>query len=1009
MIDNGIWIIAIEVVDTGGGLGTTETSVIVDGQLKLGRYHITYQDLAVPVGGIPIQVLRTYDTLNKDHVGDFGNGWTLDVSDFRVQINRPLGDGGWERYACGGGIIFVNYCFRTSRSHYVTVTWPDGRTETFDFTPRGLTSFFGAGAIASYTPRAAATSTLEPAGGANLGWTGDGNLYNDPFTPGTLYDPDRFVLVANDGTRYTLDRNDGLIQAEDRNGNTVTIDDLGIHSSNGPDIDFTRDGLGRITSATGPDNEAAVYGYTPAGDLDSVTDPNNHETSFDYVDHALTQITDALGNPFQRLEYEDGRLVAVVDANNNRTEITTSVGSRTQTVTSPDGRQITLSSFDQRGNETARDDIFDGTHHISSRTYSDDGRDLVTSRTDPNNHTWTADYDDHGHLAAFTDAKGQTATLEYDDYGSPTAVVDENGGTVTFDYDTRGNLTTLTDPVGRHRTWTYNSRGDTLTQSDDLDLRRTWTYTSAGRVASMVDALGTTTYGYDSAGRLTSEQRPEGAVTYSYDDGGRMLTMVDPSGTTTYGYDNAGRVTSSAAAAGTITYGYRPDGRRQTMTTPHSTTSYDYDPAGRLSTLTDTLAGVVTFTHSYGGIDTITRPNGVTTDNTYDLAGRLTSIDHAGPSGLIDYFDYSLDPNGNPTTIQSTDGTETYTLDDLDRLTAVTYPSGDTETFAYNPAGDRTESSLNGDATSYEYDAAGRLDTLTSPSGTVDFTWDGNGNLSSTSEGDAYTWTSRNMMATASVGTVVQTYQYDAAGIRVAVDGDAWLWDRNVGLPQLLSDGSSTFLPGLEQRDGGASLWTLTDALGSTRAVSDATGAVTGSADYTVFGTPRSPSGVASRTSFAGEVADPTGLLHLRARQYDPTTGTFLSADSMQLSGPGTQGMSRYGYALGSPASLTDPSGKSVLLEAASLIAPLGPAAARADEEQQGWLDALREELCPEDIEALYLAAMTVVAADLVLLPMHMAEWTNLRGGAVALAAALGIYGALTFSFAAAGFWATQC
>ncbi len=792
VIDNGIWIIAIEVVDTGGGLGTTETSVVVDGQLKLGRYHITYQDLAVPVGGIPIQVLRTYDTLNKDQVGDFGNGWTLDVSDFRVQINRPLGDGGWERYGCGGGIIFVSYCFRTSRSHYVTVTWPDGRTETFDFTPKGLSSFFGAGAIASYTPRPAATSTLEPAGGANLGWTGDGNLYDDPFTPGTLYDPDRFVLVAKDGTRYTLDRNDGLIEAEDRNGNTVTIDDLGIHSSNGPDIEFTRDGLGRITAATGPDNESVIYDYTPGGDLDTVTDQNGHTTSFEYVDHALAQITDPLGNPYQRLEYSpDGRLEAITDANNNRTEITTDVGARTESVTSPDGRQITLSTFDERGNATSRDDIFDGDHHLSTWTYSTDDRDQIMTRTDPNLHTWTADYTAEGDLDSFTDAIGHSTTIEYDDFGQPLTMVDELEGSTNLAYDTRGNLVSVVDPEGRERSWTYNGRGDVLTESDELGLRRTWTYTSAGRVSSMIDALGSTTYGYDASGRVTSEQRPEGQVNYVYDDGGQLLSMLDPSGLTAFAYDNAGRITSVGSAAGTVSYAYRPDGRRQSMTTPDAVSTYDYDAAGRVTTIADTIAGTVALTHTWGGIDTVTRPNGVTTDNSYDQAGRLTRIDHASTSGPIDFFEYTLDPSGTPTSMTSTDGTESYTYDDLNRLTAVAYPDGGTETYSYNSAGDRTASTLDGDLTTYAYDSAGRLSTVTTPAGTIGYTWDGNGNLISTTEGGSYTWTSQNMMASATVGTISQSYEYDAAGLRVGVDGDDWLWDRLAGLPTLLHDDST--------------------------------------------------------------------------------------------------------------------------------------------------------------------------------------------------------------------------
>lgn len=57
-----------------------------------------------------------------------------------------------------------------------------------------------------------------------------GNNNSNLYVPLTadLYDPDRFVLVAQDGTRYLLDRDAGLVEARDRNGNTVTIDDRNL-------------------------------------------------------------------------------------------------------------------------------------------------------------------------------------------------------------------------------------------------------------------------------------------------------------------------------------------------------------------------------------------------------------------------------------------------------------------------------------------------------------------------------------------------------------------------------------------------------------------------------------------------------------------------------------------------------------------------------------------------------------------------------------------------------------
>ena len=72
----------------------------------------------------------------------------------------------------------------------------------------------------------------------------------------------------------------------------------------------------------------------------------------------------------------------------------------------------------------------------------------------------------------------------------------------------------------------------------------------------------------------------------------------------------------------------------------------------------------------------------------------------------------------------------------------------------------------------------------------------------------------------------------------------------------------------------------LTDALGSTLAVTDGTGAVTSHATYEPFGqtTTSSPTGVAL---FTGRERDETGLYYYRARYYSPELGRFLSEDPL--------------------------------------------------------------------------------------------------------------------------------
>ena len=42
---------------------------------------------------LTIRLVRSYSTLRKDRVGDFGHGWELSMLDFTVQTNGPLGEG----------------------------------------------------------------------------------------------------------------------------------------------------------------------------------------------------------------------------------------------------------------------------------------------------------------------------------------------------------------------------------------------------------------------------------------------------------------------------------------------------------------------------------------------------------------------------------------------------------------------------------------------------------------------------------------------------------------------------------------------------------------------------------------------------------------------------------------------------------------------------------------------------------------------------------------------------
>jgi hypothetical protein len=89
---NGLYELRLQATDFAGQVAETSITVAVEGQQKIGHFSLSFSDLEVPVSGLPIQVVRTYDSRDT-RPGDFGAGWTLDIRQGSYRNNRPPGDG----------------------------------------------------------------------------------------------------------------------------------------------------------------------------------------------------------------------------------------------------------------------------------------------------------------------------------------------------------------------------------------------------------------------------------------------------------------------------------------------------------------------------------------------------------------------------------------------------------------------------------------------------------------------------------------------------------------------------------------------------------------------------------------------------------------------------------------------------------------------------------------------------------------------------------------------------
>jgi len=136
--------------------------------------------------------------------------------------------------------------------------------------------------------------------------------------------------------------------------------------------------------------------------------------------------------------------------------------------------------------------------------------------------------------------------------------------------------------------------------------------------------------------------------------------------------------------------------------------------------------------------------------------------------------------------------------------------------------------------------------------------------------------------------------------------------DYNTGLTQALSDGTNTYIYGLDriaQTHASIADYFLTDALGSVRQLTDPTGAITFARTYDPYGVTTQTTGAAQTAyGYTGEFTT-NNLVYLRARQYAPNMGRFLTRDTWGGDANSPMSFNRWNYTSSNPINRVDPSG----------------------------------------------------------------------------------------------------
>jgi RHS repeat-associated protein len=623
------------------------------------------------------------------------------------------------------------------------------------------------------------------------------------------------------------------------------------------------------------------------------------------------------------------------------------------------------------------------------------------------NTTRKFDYDLNGNLQTVTDPLGHADSYTYDALNrvsKSTPRPASRGGyqpPISYTLDGRDQLTGLTDQRNIPTAYTVDGLGNqsTLTSRDTGVTSRT--FDVAGNLLTSTDARGkTTSYSYDVLNRLSSISYASGTPTsFEYDGGaagapnavGHLTRVTDESGQTSFAYDGFGRVVNKVQIIGSgaaarnygLNYVYGTSGptlgKLVSVTYPSGNQlNYSYDASGHVSAITlhPALAG--------GGTDTTNSvtllsniayaPFGAATSWTwgnstdaapnlyvrsFDLDGRLTSypLGNTAMNGMVTTVAYDADSRVTATT-HTGSGTgsllpsnfdQTYTYDDLDRLTNFT-GAGTTQAFSYDYVGNRYSSKFGN--TTYSLTIANISNRLTNASGPLPakvYAYDAAGNL--TGDGQvtySYSDRGRRQSLTYAGGTVnylyngfeqrarktgpssvivsgINDYVYDTDGQLVG-EYDA---NGNPLQETVYLDGQPVaVLKEVLTSDNGAPpavtaqvnvYYVYADQIATPRVITQALdNQIVWRWDYVdpfgMMAASENPSGLGTFTynpRFPGQAYDKESNQHYNHfRDFDPQTGRYLESDPLGLAA----GVNTYAYVSNNPLSAYDPDGLQMII-----------------------------------------------------------------------------------------------
>ena len=781
---------------------------------------------------------------------------------------------------------------------------------------------------------------------------------------------------SDEKTSYTYDGVGNLKSVTDRRDNVTKYDYDDINrqikrtDANNKTFLTEYDWVGNVVEETDELGRVTKYEYDLLDRLEKVTYPaidgvtSSSSSTYDAVGNLLSS-TDELG---RTTEYEYDKI-------NRQIEIKTPLGfiTKFEYEDDTDNHELVLRVTDAENRETV------------SRA---DGRGNLVEFVNADGTTTTYSYDGNDNLLTVVDELGRETSYSYDLLNREIRVTTPEGNTTATEYDSNSNVVKITDHLNNATNYTYNELDLLTTETDARGFVTTYTYDEEENLASVKDPLDNVTeYIYDKLNRLeTQTQLGIGRRTYSYDEVSNLVELEDRNGrivqfaydawnrqteelwldgdnTISYDYDAASQLIEVSDSVAKYEYEYDNDGRLVKETrdtfgfTPEVVLDYAYDGVSNLLTVTDTVDGIQLGTESYtyddrdrvttisqngngvtpktavvtyddaGQLERLEVQGAFTTTQTFDLDGRPLTRTHTTALGEVLAYGYEFDEVNRITAITSPNGESSFEYDGTDQLTGASSDFQEDESYDYDETGNRLGNNigphnrlLNDGVYSYEYDAEGnRIQRTELATGVVtEYVWDWRNRLVEVSESNElgevvsrsqYQYDAFDRRLTKSVDSdgdgiyeLVEGFVYNDDSILLVLDGDE--------VSQRYFYGPGTDLVLAEETVGEGVEYALTNHLNSVEFILDSAGFVINRIIYDSFGgiTSETNPDVDVRYGFTGRDFDSeTGLGYYRTRYLDFVTGTFLTLDRLGFS---AGDVNLYRYVGNSPTNFVDPSGE---------------------------------------------------------------------------------------------------